>query len=195
MAKITNEADLFTDGDFGFILLPTLLHPCGYSVPHLRLIVISKVFCFHRASTGQIRLKSSNPFAAPRIDPMYYSNETDFATMTRGIKEVRRLAEASALSKFARPGCWPTHHRDIAKSLDVNSDEYIQQIMRLSTKTLYHPMGTAKMGPPEDPLAVVSPQLEVFGTKGLRVVDLSITPSVCLAYLWILHWFQLILTG
>lgn len=58
------------------------------------------------------------------------------------------------------------------------SDEYLECLTRSYTATIYHPVGTAKMGPPSDPMAVVDPQLRVYGVKGLRVIDGSIMPKI-----------------
>lgn len=58
------------------------------------------------------------------------------------------------------------------------SDEYFECLTRSYSATIYHPVGTAKMGPPDDPMAVVDPQLRVYGVKGLRVIDASIMPKI-----------------
>jgi choline dehydrogenase len=129
-------------------------------------------------SSGEIRLKSNDPFTHPHIDPKYYSDKSDADTMLRGAQAMRKLAAAPQLAKYARQGDYPRRHKFVDASLDVNSDDYLRQLMKYMTKTLYHPMGTAKMGPSSDPMAVVSPTLEVHGIQGLRVVDLSVTPGV-----------------
>lgn len=58
------------------------------------------------------------------------------------------------------------------------SDEYLECLTRSYSATIYHPVGTAKMGPPDDPMAVVDPQLRVYGVYGLRVIDGSIMPKI-----------------
>ena len=58
------------------------------------------------------------------------------------------------------------------------SDPYLECLTRSYTATIYHPVGTAKMGPPDDPMAVVDPQLRVYGVSGLRVIDGSVMPKI-----------------
>lgn len=132
----------------------------------------------HRKSTGTIRLASNDPFANPVIDPKYYSDPADIETMYIGARFIRELAAQAPLANHAVADSWPQRDPHVDQNLDVNSSEYIQSVLKYATKTIYHPMGTAKMGIANDPMAVVSSTLEVFGTNGLRVVDLSITPSV-----------------
>lgn len=128
-------------------------------------------------STGEIRLRSANPFDHPIIDANYLADEDDLKTLVRGI----RLTQ-----EFIKTNTWKNHRveevkQDIpecnAKS-DHKADDYYECIVRHIISTLFHPAGTAKMGPDTDKTAVVDSRLRVKGIKGLRVADASIMPNI-----------------
>jgi len=87
--------------------------------------------------------------------------------MLKGVKMVRRILEAPALKKY--------RHKELFAA-DVSSDEGLMNHIRSKADTIYHPVGTCKMG--VDDMAVVDPQLRVRGLQGLRVVDASIMPTL-----------------
>lgn len=98
----------------------------------------------HPKSSGEIRLNPSNPYGMPDIDPSYLTEETDVDTLVEGIKIVRNIIETNSLRKFGLrfnnnifPGCG---------SWKFNSDEYWRCYVRHLTLTVYHPVGTCKMG-------------------------------------------------
>jgi choline dehydrogenase len=119
-------------------------------------------------SRGSIHAKSVDPFAAPAIRPNFLSTETDCRTQIDGLKWGRRIAEAQALAAFTdvelRPGP------------DVRSDDELLHYARTTGATVYHPVGTCRMG--SDGRAVVDAALRVHGIEGLRVVDASIMPTL-----------------
>jgi choline dehydrogenase-like flavoprotein len=119
------------------------------------------------ASRGSVALDSADPLAAPRIDPRFYAAPGDLATMVRGFRATRRLLEMPALAPYRGP---PLRHAGI------ETDAQIERTLRERSDTIYHPVGTCRMGP--DPLAVVDAQLRVRGVEALRVVDASIMPTV-----------------
>lgn len=127
-------------------------------------------------SKGTIRLHSKNPFHHPIIDTNYFNDPLDIATLREGAKIARRVAEANVFKQFGTriytkplPNC---------KRYKFWSDEYIECHARTLSMTIYHPVGTAKMGPKWDPEAVVDPRLRVYGIGGLRVIDASIMPTI-----------------
>lgn len=136
----------------------------------------------HPKSKGYIKLKDKNPFHWPKLYGNYFTdpNNEDIDTMVEGIKEIIRISNSpamqvvgSTLSKLPVPGC---------KSIEFGSDEYWRCALRHLTATLHHQVGTCKMGPSNDPEAIVDPSLRVYGIKGLRVVDCSIIPVTLTAH-------------
>ena len=119
-------------------------------------------------SRGSVWLQSGDPFAAPAIDPNFLAEESDLDTMVAGFKTTRRLLDTPALKALQKT--------DTVTS-GVETDAQIRDCLRNNVDTVYHPVGTCKMGA-GDPLAVVDPKLRVYGLEGLRVVDASIMPTL-----------------
>lgn len=126
-------------------------------------------------STGAIKLRSNNPFDYPYIYANYFKDDFDMKTLIEGVKIAVAISKTqsmqqykSMLSPYQFPGC--TH-------IQIYTDLYWECMIRHYTSTIYHPVGTAKMGPYWDPKAVVDPQLRVYGVIGLRVIDGSIMPN------------------
>ena len=119
-------------------------------------------------SRGSVWLNSADPLAAPAIDPNFFGEDSDVETMVAGYKLTQRLLEAPALRSL---------QKDDAFTSDVKTDEDIRHILRARVDTVYHPVGTCKMGV-NDAAAVVDPKLKVYGLEGLRVVDASIMPTL-----------------
>jgi choline dehydrogenase-like flavoprotein len=118
-------------------------------------------------SRGVVTLDSADPAAAPRIDPKFYDNPDDLEVMVKAFKITRRIMDAEPLAKWRTAEMY---------SEGVQSDDEIRTILRNRSDTVYHPVGTARMG--TDEMAVVDPQLRVRGVEGLRVVDASIMPTL-----------------
>jgi choline dehydrogenase-like flavoprotein len=119
-------------------------------------------------SRGSVALKSADPKAAPLIDPNFLGHADDLESMVAGFKTTRRLMETPALRALQK--------KDMFTS-DVKTDDDIRAILRARVDTVYHPVGSCKMGV-NDPAAVVDPKLKVYGIEGLRVVDASIMPTL-----------------
>jgi choline dehydrogenase-like flavoprotein len=119
-------------------------------------------------SIGSVWLNSADPLAAPAIDPNFFGDERDVETMVAGFKMTKRLLDTPALRSLQK--------QDLFTS-GVTTDDDIRAILRARSDTVYHPVGTCKMGV-GDPLAVVDPKLKVYGLEGLRVVDASIMPTL-----------------
>ncbi|XP_038122043.1 glucose dehydrogenase [FAD, quinone]-like [Culex quinquefasciatus] len=127
-------------------------------------------------SKGSLRLKSSNPYDHPSIVTGYFSVASDIVVIREGIRIQQELFKTQSFQKYrAKPLKMSISACD---SLLYDSDLYWECYIRHLSTTLYHPVGTAKMGSPTDPEAVVDSQLRVYGIDGLRVVDASIMPSV-----------------
>ncbi|KVP18801.1 glucose-methanol-choline oxidoreductase [Burkholderia multivorans] len=118
-------------------------------------------------SRGSVTLRSNDPLAAPLIDPAFFDDPQDIEDMVAGFKITRRLMETPALAAWIK--------RDLFTSY-VKTDDDIRDALRQRTDTVYHPVGTCRMG--TDDMAVVDPQLRVRGTQGLRIVDASVMPTL-----------------
>lgn len=132
--------------DDGFSILPSLLQP---------------------KSRGEVTLVDKNPTSAPRIDPRFLSEESDLKQLVAGAKLALDIIKQEGLRK---------HVKQMQMPQNVSSDEALAEHIRKSLETIYHPVGTCKMG--TDEMAVVDPQLKVRGMEGLRVVDASIMPKI-----------------
>jgi choline dehydrogenase-like flavoprotein len=118
-------------------------------------------------SIGEVFLESGDPLAPPGIDPRFLSDERDLKTLIEGAKLTRRILQASALARY--------RDKEIYTRDGMDDAEWERHI-RSRADTVYHPVGTCKMG--IDDMAVVDPQLRVRGLEGLRVVDASIMPTL-----------------
>jgi choline dehydrogenase-like flavoprotein len=118
-------------------------------------------------SRGSVGLANADPLAAPMIDPNFFGEEADLETMVAGFKTTRRLMETPALRALQT--------KDMVTS-DVKTDDDIRALLRARVDTVYHPVGSCKMGTDAD--AVVDPKLRVHGLEALRVVDASIMPTL-----------------
>lgn len=118
-------------------------------------------------SHGSVRLRSADPLDTPLIDPAFLQDAQDLEDMVAGFKLTRRLMDAPALAR------WLT--RDLF-TRNVTTDDEIRDVLRQRTDTVYHPVGTCRMG--QDEHAVVDPQLRVRGLQGLRIVDASVMPTL-----------------
>ncbi|MGA8052179.1 MAG: GMC family oxidoreductase N-terminal domain-containing protein [Burkholderiales bacterium] len=118
-------------------------------------------------SRGTVRLASSDARDAPLIDPHFVAEPEDLATLVRGFKLVRRILDAPALAAFPSTELY---------TADVKSDADIEQAIRARADTVYHPVGTCRMG--SDARAVLDSQLRVRGVERLRVADCSVMPSL-----------------
>jgi choline dehydrogenase len=122
----------------------------------------------HPQSNGFIALRSNNPLDPPIIQPNYLASDADLQVLVEGAKLCRQIAQTHAFDAFRGD------EHEITRN--VQSDSDIAEAIREHAETLYHPVGTCKMG--HDVLAVVDDQLRVRGVEGLRVVDASIMPSI-----------------
>ncbi|MBC7917991.1 MAG: choline dehydrogenase [Rhodoferax sp.] len=118
-------------------------------------------------SRGKVTLGGANPSDAPLIDPAFLSHPDDIETLLKGFKMTRHLMDTPALASIRQKELF---------SAGAHTDDAIRQLLRERVDTVYHPVGTCKMG--VDDLAVVDPQLRVHGLQGLRVVDASVMPTL-----------------
>lgn len=127
-------------------------------------------------SRGFIKLQSKNPLRYPLIYHNYLTHPDDIAVLREGVKASVAFVETQAMKRFGAR----FHDRQLpnCKHLENYTDEYWDCVIMQYTMTIYHMSGSAKMGTPDDPFAVVDPELRVYGVKGLRVIDASIMPTI-----------------
>src|SRR5690554_4438967 len=119
-------------------------------------------------SAGTIRPASDDPFAKPLVDFNFLDNENDWQVLIRAFKILRQLMQAKAWDGLIT--------EEISPGAQAQSDEEIRRAIAECTETVYHPVGSCKMG--NDAMAVVDSQLRVHGIEGLRVADASIIPTL-----------------
>ena len=122
-------------------------------------------------SRGTVRIRSSEPDGAPSIAPNYLSTEEDRQVAADAIRTTRRLMAQKALARFSPKELLP------GPSVG-NDDASLAKAAGDIGTTIFHPVGTAKMGTANDPLAVVDERLRFFGIGGLRVLDASVMPTI-----------------
>jgi choline dehydrogenase-like flavoprotein len=122
-------------------------------------------------SRGTVRLRSADPAAPPRIAPNYLATEEDRRVAADAIRVTRRLMSQPALA--------PYHPAEYLPGPTIGDDDVaLSKAAGDIGTTIFHPVGTAKMGLSSDPLAVVDDRLRVIGLAGLRVVDASVMPTI-----------------
>ena len=121
-------------------------------------------------SIGRVGLRSADPFDDPTIFANYLAAEEDRRALREGVKIMRRVAEQAALA--------PYNSEELFPGKAVQTDAEIDTWIREHAETIYHPVGTCRMGVAGDAMAVVDADCRVMGLKGLRVVDASVMPTL-----------------
>ena len=121
-------------------------------------------------SRGRVGLRSADPTDDPAIFANYLATEEDRRALREGVRMMRKVAAQSALDPYRTEELFP--------GKDVETDEQIDAWIRKHAETIYHPVGTCKMGADGDEMAVVDGELKVRGIEGLRVVDASVMPTL-----------------
>lgn len=152
--------------DLQFFFGPAQLLPPGYPASEFGFTGV--VALDRLQNRGGVSLQTPDPKDAPMIRMNYLQNEADVQKLITGIRLMRNLLHASAFDEF--------RGEEIAPGAGVQSDAALEAYIRDTGGTVWHPVGTCKMG--TDPMAVVDPELRVHGIEGLRVVDASIMPTI-----------------
>jgi choline dehydrogenase len=119
-------------------------------------------------SRGHVRIRSTDPFEPPEMQPNYLSTELDRRTAVAGMKAARAIAASSAMRPYVK--------REVRPGPEASDDAALLEFARDHGATIFHPSGTCRMG--TDAHAVVDARLRVTGTSGLRVVDCSVMPTL-----------------
>jgi choline dehydrogenase len=153
--------------DLQFHFVPALLEDHGRTRPAGQGFTVHTC-ALRPESRGEIALASNDPLAKALMRPNYLSAEADLKTMLDGLRISRDLFAAKSLAKFTASEFLP--------GAALTTPAELSAFIRQKAETIYHPVGTCKMG--ADEMAVVDAQLRVHGTLGLRVVDASIMPTL-----------------
>ncbi|HYD59040.1 MAG TPA: choline dehydrogenase [Noviherbaspirillum sp.] len=152
---------------------PAHLDEHGHTAAYAAATMLGHGYALHVCdlrpkSRGHIALKSADPCADALIEPNYLSHPDDMEKLLAGVKAARRILAGKAFD--------PYRGEEIYPGKDVRTDDEIRAFIRRKAGTIYHPVGTCKMG--HDEMAVVDDTLKVRGVHGLRVVDASVMPTL-----------------
>jgi choline dehydrogenase len=153
--------------DVQIIFVPAHRNASGFPIPFGHGFGIN-IALLRPASRGSVTLASADPRAAPAIDPAFLSNAADLSPLLTGFTIARAILNA--------PPFTSCRAHEILPGTQVHTEQDIERYIREAGFTVFHPVGTCRMGPDEN--AVVDPGLRVRGTERLRVVDASIFPAI-----------------
>lgn len=153
--------------DLQFQFVPARMRNHGRDLGFMRGEGYSLHVCQLRPqSRGAVTLTSTDPFQPVSISPQYLSHPDDVETMLKGVKWIRKILSAKAFDSYRGV--------EMVPGPSVTSDTDLRQFIRNKAESIYHPVGTCKMG--HDAMSVVDDALRVHGLRGLRVIDASIMP-------------------
>ncbi|EOM77115.1 choline dehydrogenase [Rhodococcus rhodnii LMG 5362] len=124
----------------------------------------------HARSKGTVRLRSIDYRDKPKVDPQYFTDPYDMAIMIAGVRRAREIVAQPAMAEWAG--------RELSPGEDVQTDEEIADYITRTHNTVYHPVGTVRMGAADDDDSPLDPELRVKGVEGLRVADASVMPKI-----------------
>ena len=169
LGLFTRSSADYATANLQFHIQPLSLDKFGEPMHSFGAITVS-VCNVRPASRGSIHATSPDPREHPAIQPNYLSASEDQRVAVDALKVARRLCAAPALAPFAPEEFRPGKH--------VTSDEDLLRAAGDLGTTIFHPVGTAKMGVADDPMAVVNERLQVQGIGGLRIADASVMPRI-----------------
>jgi choline dehydrogenase len=129
---------------------------------------LTNVYQLRPKSRGSVSITSSNPIDKPRIDPNYLSDEGDIACLRDGVRLIRNITKQSALDTY--------RGAEIAPGVGAVNDDQIDDWIRGSSDTIFHPVGSCRMGADDE--SVLDETLKVRGVGNLRVIDASAMPNI-----------------
>jgi choline dehydrogenase len=168
-AKSEPTNPLLTRPDVEYHVQPLSLDRFGEPLHRFNAFTAS-VCQLRPTSRGSVHISSPDPTLSPRIAPNYLSTELDRHVAANALRLTRRIAAADALRRY--------HPEEIMPGVQYQTEQDLQRAASQIGTTIFHPVGTCKMGVRTDPKAVVDSRLRVFGVDGLRIADASVMPSI-----------------
>ncbi|MCG6659606.1 choline dehydrogenase [Halomonas campisalis] len=169
LCAFTRSSDEYVHPNIEYHVQPLSLEAFGQPLHDFPAITAS-VCNLNPTSRGTVRIKSADPRQAPAIAPNYLSTPEDRKVAADSLRVTRRIAEQPAFAKYSP--------EEVKPGVAYQSDDDLARLAGDIGTTIFHPVGTTKMGRDDDPLAVVDPRLRVRGVKGLRVVDAGVMPTI-----------------
>jgi len=176
MSMAPSQLGIFTKSDpalkhanLEFHVQPLSLEAFGQPLHDFPAITAS-VCNLNPTSRGTVLIKSADPFQAPAIAPNYLATEEDLKVAADSMRVVRGIAQQQALAQY--------NPKEIKPGVQFQTDKELAQVAGDIASTIFHPVGTTKMGQKNDPEAVVDSHLRVYGIRGLRVVDAGVMPTI-----------------
>lgn len=169
LCAFTRSSEAYEHPNLEYHVQPLSLEAFGQPLHDFPAITAS-VCNLNPTSRGTVRIKSADPRQAPAIAPNYLSTPEDRQVAADSLRVTRRIAGQPAFAKYAP--------QEVKPGLEYESDADLTRLAGDIGTTIFHPVGTAKMGREDDPMAVVDSHLRVRGVSGLRVVDASVMPTI-----------------
>ncbi|MEQ5801155.1 GMC oxidoreductase [Halomonas sp. H10-9-1] len=169
LGAFTRSSEAFAHPNIEYHVQPLSLPAFGQPLDTFPAITAS-VCNLNPTSRGTVRIRSRDPSQAPAIAPNYLSTPEDRQVAADSLRVTRRIVSQPAFAKYAP--------EEVKPGLEYQSDADLARLAGDIGTTIFHPVGTARMGRDDDPMAVVDPHLRVRGVAGLRVVDASVMPTI-----------------
>jgi choline dehydrogenase len=156
--------------DHDLHIFPYSIVPCDAEASPSRAQFAFLIGMVKPHSRGRLRLRSSTPDAHPVIELGYYRDPDDLRRMLKGVRVVRQVAQTATMRELAFQELYP--------GIKSETDADLEAAVLAEVESYHHPVGTCRMGPATDSMAVVNPQGKVHGVEGLWIVDASIMPTI-----------------
>ncbi len=169
LCAFTRSSDEYQHPNIEYHVQPLSLPAFGQPLDDFPAITAS-VCNLNPTSRGTVRIKSADPRRAPAIATHYLSTPEDRKVAADSLRVTRRIAEQPAFSRYSP--------EEVKPGVEYQSDDDLARLAGDIGTTIFHPVGTTKMGRDDDPMAVVDARLRVRGVAGLRVVDAGVMPTI-----------------
>lgn len=169
LGAFTRSSAEHTHANIQYHVQPLSLEAFGQPL-HPYPAITASVCNLNPTSRGTVRLKSCDPRQAPLISPNYLSTPEDRKVAADSLRITRRIAEQPAFAKYAP--------EEVKPGMEYQTDEELTRLAGDIGTTIFHPVGTTRMGRKDDPMAVVDAHLRVRGVLGLRIADAGVMPTI-----------------